>query len=304
VPAEVVRREVERLAPDCILLSEGQQSVYVAAAPDIPGVLREIGRLREVCFRAVGEGTGRAIDLDEFDERYLHLFVWSDSERQIVGAYRVGLTDRILAERGVSGLYTSTLFEFDPGLLHELGPALELGRSFVRPEWQRSYTPLLLLWRGIAELVLRDPRYATLFGPVSISAAYSSASQRVILDFLEQNHLVHVASHRVRARNPPASVPSMTPPGLDDLKALSRLVADGEADRKGVPVLLRQYLKLGGRLLGFNVDPAFGHVLDVLIVVDLRRTPRRTLARYMGPTGSARFLAHHAAHPFGRLHTG
>ncbi|HKQ62390.1 MAG TPA: GNAT family N-acetyltransferase, partial [Candidatus Polarisedimenticolaceae bacterium] len=287
--------EIAGLAPAGLLLREGDLEVYVVEGRQIPELLTEIGRLREISFREVGEGTGRAIDLDEFDASYLQLFVWSPADREVVGAYRIGRADRLVAERGPTALYTSTLFDFAPELLPTMGPALELGRSFVRPERQRSYAPLLLLWRGIAEQVLREPRYATLFGPVSISADYSAASQRVILDFLRENRLVHDWSRWVRARNPlvPSSTRTATP-RLADLRAVSHLVAQSEADRKGVPVLLRHYLQLGGSLLGCNVDPAFSNVLDLLVVVDLRRTPLRTLARYMGRERGARFLEEHA----------
>jgi putative hemolysin len=271
--------------------------VYFAAAHEIPQLLREIGRERERTFREVGEGTGRELDLDVFDRSYLHLFVWSRANRELVGAYRIGRSDDLLREQGLGGLYTSTLFAYKPRLFESMGPALEMGRSFIRPEYQRSYVGLLLLWKGIGQLVQREPRYATLFGPVSISADYRSASQRLLVAFLEQNRYVHEWSRWVRPRCPAGrelhrGLP-FGPGRLADLEDVSSFISEIEADQKGVPILLRQYLKLGGRLLGFNVDPDFSNVLDVLIMVDLRRTDEKILARYMGREGASAFLAHH-----------
>ena len=139
-----------------------------------PLALREIGRLREISFRAVGEGTGNALDLDVFDEHYHHLFVWNRDAREIVGAYRLGFTDQIVATRGIGGLYTSTLFRYDARLLARLGPAIELGRSFVRAEYQRSSNALLLLWKGIARFVTRAGRYRVLLVPSASAAAMAT----------------------------------------------------------------------------------------------------------------------------------
>ncbi len=297
-PEAALAREVERLPPHQLLVDAGAEAVYVAEADQIPAVLREIGRLREVTFRAAGEGTGRELDLDEFDGPYRHLFLWSRRAREIVGAYRVGLSEERLRERGLSGLYTSTLFEFKPRLFEQMGPALEMGRSFVRLEHQKSYAALLLLWKGIGRFVLGDPRYATLFGPVSISAEYQSASQQLIVAFLEQNRFVHDWSRWVRPRAPcRRDLSRGFGPGLGSLRDLddvSAFIAEIEADQKGVPILLKQYLRLGGRLLGFNVDPEFSNVLDVLIMVDLRRTEPKILERYMGRDGARTFFSHHA----------
>jgi putative hemolysin len=300
VDSALLEEEIAALPGDSLLVESDQDQVHVAAAGRIPNLLREIGRLREVTFREVGEGTGRAIDLDRFDEHYLHLFVWNRRERALVGAYRLGLTDRLLEQGGVSALYTSTLFKYRRCLFEAMGPAIEMGRSWVRPEYQKSYQGLLLLWKGIGQFAVRHPRYATMFGPVSISADYGSASQRLIVSFLEQNRYVHRWSEWVRPRTPHRGdrrAARRTPRlALGDLDDVSAFIAEIEADQKGVPVLLKQYLKLGGRLLGFNVDPAFGDVLDVLILVDLRLTEPRILARYMGREGAEAFLDHQRRH--------
>ena len=293
----LLETEITALPDQQLLIDAGAQRVYVAEAPQIPNALREIGRLRELSFRATGEGTGREVDLDRFDDEYTHLFIWQPRRREIVGAYRLGLTDRLLATHGLEGLYTSTLFTYDPRLFEAMGPALELGRSFIRPEYQRSYSGLLLLWKGIGRFVAENPRYPILFGPVSISADYHSASQELIAVFLKQNAFRHPWSHWVRHRTAfrPRSTGDvhLAVDELRDLDDVSAFISDIEGDGKGMPVLLRQYLKTGGQLLGFNVDPDFANVLDVLIMVDLRETPHSTLARYLGADRAKAFIAHH-----------
>jgi putative hemolysin len=298
VPSELLAEEIGALPAEARLVVADELEVYVSRAPAIPLVLREIGRLRETTFREVGEGTGRAIDLDAFDHTYLHLFVWNRAAREIVGAYRLGLTDELLAAGGVDALYTASLFRFDPKLFAAMGPAIEMGRSFIRVEYQKSYAGLMLLWRGIGEFVARDLRHATLFGPVSISSEYRSLSQSLIVAFLERNRKLADWARFVRPTNPfrprRAGGAPRDPGSLRDLEDVSSFISEIEADQKGVPVLLKQYLKLDGRLLSYNVDPDFSGVLDVLIVVDLRRTRDRILKRYLGAEGLAAFRAHHA----------
>ena len=285
--------EVAALEADERLIDSSALQVYCARADRIPSVLEEIGRLRELTFRAAGEGTGKACDVDEFDPHYLHLFLWDAAAQRVAGAYRLGLVDEILASRGKQGLYTHSLFSYPTRLLTALGPAIELGRSFVRVEYQRDFAPLFLLWRGIARFVERSPKYAVLFGAVSISAAYSAASQRLMVEYLSAHCAEERLASQVRPRSPYGEGLPSEEPVPQSLEELGRLVAQIEKDRKGVPVLLRQYLRLGGRLLGFTVDSGFGNTLDGLIVVDLRQIEPAILARYMGKAASAAFLAHH-----------
>jgi putative hemolysin len=295
----LMEREIEALGPGALLDTQGDNQVYLAEANRVPNVVREIGRLREVTFRQTGEGTGKSIDLDEFDTFYQHLFIWNTSAREIVGAYRLGQTDRILSSFGIKGFYTATLFSYQRNFLERLNPALEMGRSFVRLEYQRSYGPLLLLWRGIGAYVARHPKYKILFGPVSISNDYHPNSRQLIVTFLKEYCRAEDLERLVRARSPFRTRPihgweGMTEDGIAwDIEELSALIADIETDQKGVPVLLKQYLKLGGRLLGFNIDPNFSNALDGLIVVDLVKTDQRLLDRYMGKAGASAFLAYH-----------
>ena len=300
---DALDREVSALPPSQTLLENGNDCVYLAEAHQIPLVLREIGRLREITFRSVGEGTGRAIDLDRFDSYYLHLFAWKKSERQIVGAYRLGQTDEILAKYGKKGLYTSTLFRLQDAFFRRIGPALELGRSFVRLECQGALNALPLLWKGIGRFVLRHPQYKMLFGPVSISNSYHPVSQRLMVSYLQQNHLTQEISRLIKPKTPfKTSSLIHRPPEpfcfkVKDVAELSELISEIETDGKRIPILLKHYLKLGGKVLGFNIDTHFNHVVDGLIVVDLTQTERRILERFFEPEGAQRLLTYHRDHP-------
>lgn len=295
--------EVAALPPEQRLVSHGEFEVCFARAVQIPHLLHEIGRQREITFRGVAEGTGKALDLDRFDDYYLHLFIWNHEKSEVVGAYRVGLTDEILPRYGVEGLYTSTLFRYDRRVLDQVGPALELGRSFIRPDYQKAYASLLLLWKGIGAFVSRMPRYQVFFGPVSINNKYKSISRQLIMSYLEANNSMPAVAQWVKPKNPPQVRPSKTvdlkecSTVVRDIEEVSGLIAEIEADQKGIPILLKQYLKLGGKILGFNIDPDFGDVLDGLILVDLRQLDVRLLERFAGADGAATILAWGRAHP-------
>ncbi len=295
-----IASEVDALPAACLLDEAREMAVFIADAPQIPHALEEIGRLREITFRDAGEGTGAARDLDRFDPHYQHLFVWNREKRELVGAYRIGDVPRLLARHGHKGLYTESLFRFSSGFLENLGPALELGRSFIRPEYQRQFAPLLLLWKGISAYVWRRPEYATLIGAVSVSNRYSQASRELIARYFEK-HQTSADRAAVKARRPlrgnfvqkwEIQALCSLLPGVDDLSAP---IADLEPDGKGIPILMKQYVKLGGKLLAFSVDPEFGNTLDGFVMVDLRHTCPQTLARYMGKDNTKQFLAWHAA---------
>jgi putative hemolysin len=287
------------LGPEALLAEAGRYSVVAAPADRLSATLREIGRLREIAFRQEGEGSGRAFDLDSFDRYYTHLILWNCEAREIVGAYRVCPTDKIVPRLGAGGLYTRTCFEYGEALLKHLTPALELGRSFVRTESQKSYSALALLWKGIGRMVARQPEYKILFGAVSISGRYTRESRECMRAFLEAHHGAPEMAQHVRPRNVPRlrgarvikSSNGTSAPG--DLDALAECVRALEGGGRDVPILLKHYLKLGARALAFGVDPKFGDCLDVLIRVDLTQTAPRTLEHFMGKAEAAAFLAWH-----------
>lgn len=290
--------EVAGLGPAARLLESGDHAVLLLRGDEAPALLRELGRLRELTFRAVGEGTGRARDLDRFDLDYLHLVVWSRARRAILGAYRLGPTDELLRRGGPDAVYTRTLFRWDRRLLERLGPALELGRAFVRPEDQRAHAPLALLWRGIGRFVARHPRYRRLFGPVSLSARLDPLARRLIVAHLETRRDEELAT-LVRAPRPPAGGPLPVDEALlTDPDAVAQLV--DAVEPAGVPVLVRQYVRLGARFLAASVDPDFASSLDCLVVLDLAAAERRLLERTLGKAEAATLLAALAPPPLRR----
>lgn len=299
-PQALCLREIAAL-PEARVLARSEPFVVMeAAAQEIPAVMHEVARLRESTFRSVGEGTGQPLDTDRFDAHYRHLILWHEKDREVAGAYRFAGTDEVLPRLGAAGMYTASQFRLARGFWDRLDPALELGRSFIRPRYQKSYQPLLLLWKGLAEFVVRNPRYRMLFGCVSISGDYRPLSRELMMAFLRRHSFDAELARLVRPTRAPKvrtlsrldlSVPEAA---FGEPGDLNELVAELEGGR-GIPVLLRQYLKLGGRIAAFNVDPGFGDCLDGLICVDLARTDGRTLARFMGSEGARDFLAHHAA---------
>jgi len=292
VGSDEIEREINGLGTEERLVQSGRFRAYIARAGQIPRTLYEIGRLRETTFRAAGEGTGEAVDLDRFDRTYRHLFVYDDAEKCLVGAYRIGFCDELLRREGVTGLYTSTLFKYESAFIRSLSNTLELGRSFVRADYQRSPLSLALLWRGIGEVLARNPDHVRLMGPVSISGAYNQSARRLMISYLESLEKDIGLKRSVRARRPPRERLQSREvlPSIGNVRQLGRLVAELDAEQRGIPVLLERYLELGGRVLGLNVDPKFGNCVDALIVVDVPSAPKSMLRRFLGTDGHTKYL--------------
>ena len=289
VPPDDLASELRSLPPEAHLCAVDAYDIYAAQGRDIPVTLREIGRLREITFRAAGEGTGRDLDTDDFDDAYHQIILWQRDKREIVGCYRLALSDVITETAGLTALYTRTLFRFDERFLGHLpGAAVELGRSFVRPEYQRAFAPLLLLWRGVLAFLAKHPRYTVLFGPVSISHDFRAASRDILLAYLRARCFDRGLAKWVSPRLPPKRqhfVEWRSPEYADFLASetdVNDALAEIEEGRREMPVLIRQYLKLGGKIIAFNVDPDFGTVVDGLIILNLLDAPKRDIARYMG----------------------
>jgi putative hemolysin len=303
LPRELLRSDVQSLPANRCLAQNAEYAVYFAQASEIPHLLQEVGRLREITFRVAGEGTGKRTDLDRYDRYYWHLLLWNRNTEELVGAYRAGSTPEIIAQHGFQGLYTSTLFRYQREFFEKLGPSLELGRSFVRLEYQRQYAPLLLLWKGIARFVLHHPETPVLFGAVSISDSYNRISRELIYSFFESRKHDDQLAGLLHPRRPfrPALLRRWdcraVTHALRNLDDLSQPIADLEVDGKGLPILLRQYAKVGGKLIGFNVDRKFSDVLDGLVVVDLRQTDPAVLERYMGREAVQKFRRYHGLEP-------
>jgi len=203
-------------------------------------------------------------------------------------------------EGGREALYTYSLFDLDQRFVDYVTPGLEMGRAFVLSSWQRSYLPLMMLWKGIGAFAVRNPRYHLLFGPVSISRDYQRLSRRLMVEFLGETMSDPALRTLVKPKHPPreglgAEARDVLNAMVHDVDDFSSLIADLEDDNKGLPVLLKHYLKLNGRLLSFNIDPAFGHCIDGLIIVDLRTTAPRILKRFMGTAGYTTYTSYTGA---------
>ncbi|MGR5296123.1 lysophospholipid acyltransferase family protein [Vibrio mediterranei] len=291
--------DIELLPQEHLLLTSGEFEVYCTTMDHIPSVMREIGRMREINFRQVGEGTGQSLDIDQFDQLYQHLFVWDKENQKLVGAYRLGLVDELIKQGDIRALYSRTLFNFEHSFLNTMGKSIEMGRSVIAEEYQKSMSALLLLWKGIAEFVRRHPSYTHLFGPVSISNNYSDIARQLLTDTMTLHHYDNDSARYVSASNPPKQSrhKQWCPQSLSalaDVQLLSRVISRLDTG-KSVPVLLRQYLNLNGKLVCFNVDPNFNDALDGLIVVDLTSVPHKSLARYMGSEHAKQYLFKHNA---------
>lgn len=297
VAADLLEAEITRLSASSLLLETGDMQVFVAGSKQIPNILQEIGRLRETSFRAIGEGSGKSVDIDQFDMHYRQMFIWNTETREIVGGYRLGLTDDILLHKGIKGIYSHTLFAINPDFFNSLAPAIDLGRSFIRPEYQKSFSPLMLLWKGILRFVYLNPKYCILFGPVSISNDYTSISQNLLIQFLKNRYGKSRPGKLIRPRNPykPDKKSSINLTCLQSMSMtdISTLISSLEEDGKGVPVLVRQYLKLGGEILKFNRDPAFGDCIDGFLRMDLRQANEKNLGKFMGKPELKDYLNYH-----------
>lgn len=281
-PVDRLTKELDAIA-DLKLNSQGEFDLYLAPSGRIPHMLREIGRAREVTFRAVGEGTNKSIDLDEFDLYYDHLFLWDREKKRLVGAYRIGDGARVMARYGKRGFYTYTLFRMDRPMDRVLRRSFELGRSFIAMEYQRQRLPLYMLWRGLLLHITSNPGHRYLIGPVSISGTYSRISRSLIMEFVQQHHYDHEMAQSVRPRNKfrvkqdTVDREVLVQASMADLRRMDRLIAEVDPNETAMPVLLKKYLLLNARIIGFNRDPRFNDALDGLMVLDLDKLPAKTV---------------------------
>jgi len=284
IGAALLEKEIEQLRDEYTVWVEKNYEVFIVPTPVIPNVIREIGRLREITFREVGEGTNKATDLDEYDIYYHHLFIWDNETKMVVGAYRIGLGDEIFYSLGKNGFYITELFKVKEQFTPVLKKSLELGRSWIRKEYQQKPLPLFLLWKGILKYLIDNPRYQYLIGPVSISNSFSRFSKSLIVDYINRNHFDHEMAQYVKPRKQFKVDFSSIDTDLlmsseDTLKGLDNLISEVETRNMKVPVLLRQYIALNAKIISFNIDPKFADCLDGFLVLDLEKVPRDILEK-------------------------
>jgi Putative hemolysin len=282
IDPQIVLDEVAQLKKDYLLFQSKNYSVICAPSIEMPNLMTEIGRLREVTFREVGEGTNRKIDIDEFDLYYHQLFIWDDDENKIVGAYRAGKGQEILDRYGIGGFYIQTLFKVSEEFTPILGQCIELGRSFIVKDYQKRPLPLFLLWKGILYFLLKNPEYRFLIGPVSISDRLSLFSKGIIIQFMRDNHYDPEFSKYITPRKKFKVKFGKIDADIllkhsNDINRLDKFIADIEEQDYRMPVLLKKYIKLNGKIIGFNVDPMFNNCLDGLLILDIFQVPIETI---------------------------
>lgn len=279
---EMILEDIRRVDPKDLLFQQEQFKVFMSGSKQIPYVLREISRLREITFREVGEGTNLSFDSDEYDIHYKHLFIWDDEEKRIVGAYRIGLGDVLYRRYKKKGFYLNELFKISKDFTPILKNALELGRSFIVSDYQRKPMSLMLLWKGVNEFLKKEQyRYHYLIGPVSISNSFSNLSKDLLVDFITKHHFDQQLASYVSPRKKykykhKGEAKELMNMDLGDIKVLDNLIAEIETSNLKIPVLLKKYLKQNAKIIAFNIDPKFNNALDGFLVMNIEQVPDDT----------------------------
>lgn len=272
--------ELEAIRDKAFLYSTANFDCYLADYEDIPNLMHEIARLREETFRAIGEGTGKSLDQDEFDAHFKQMILWDTAKQRIAGCYRLGIGSEIVPKYGIKGFYISTLVNINDSFSDKLAHTIELGRSFVALDYQKEVLPMMLLLRGLSDVVVRYPEINHFIGPVSISAWYPKFYLSLIARFVSEKHAVEEdLKDQVTPKTP--FVPDFLKVDADVLlqnnmngvdkfdKFLFRL-SNGEYR---LPTLYKKYLKLNAKFLCFNVDPDFNDTLDSLLFLTFTDFP-------------------------------
>ena len=277
---QLLIQELEAIRDKSLLFSAANYDCFLADYQDIPNLMHELGRLREEAFRFIGEGTGKSLDTDEFDPHYKHLILWDNKKQQVVGAYRLGFGNEIMASKGIKGFYVSTLFKFDSSFEETLKKTIELGRSFVTVEYQREVLSLVLLLRGLAVVVIKNPDIEHFIGPVSISSWYPKFYQSMIVHYVTKKHPVNAELAQVAQpttpfhpdflKVDPEVLMKMNMESVDKFDKFMFRLSNGEYR---LPTLFKKYLKLNAKFLCFNVDPDFNDTLDALLFLTFTDFP-------------------------------
>jgi putative hemolysin len=280
--------EVEKLrGMEARLLQSKNYEVFLSKSADIPNIMHEIGRLREITFRAVGEGTNESIDLDKFDDYYHHMFLWDDDAKQIAGAYRMGLGSKIFEQFGINGFYLQDLFRFEPELYDMMSKSIEMGRAFIRSEYQQKPMPLFLLWKGIVHTTLRYPEHKFLIGGVSISNQFSDFSKSLMIEFMKSHFYdPYIAQYihpkkEFRVKLKDADKDFVFNEAEADLNKFDKIIDEVEPGNLRLPVLIKKYIKQNARVVAFNVDPLFNNAVDGLMYIRIADLPESTVKPVM-----------------------
>ncbi len=282
VALDVLQNEIQSLPPSALMVSKSDYEVYCATSDQIPNVLTEISRLREITFREVGEGTNKCADVDVYDLYYHHLFAWNKTTKEVIGAYRVGMGSKILPQEGSKGFYITSLFDLSAQMNPVLEQSIELGRSFIAKAYQQKPLPLFLLWQGILHILIKDVNIKYIIGPVSISNDFTRFSKDLLIAFIKKYHFDHKLASMVypkkefRVKTDVDSIEVILEKNKNDLHQLDKFIAGIEPGYIKIPVLLKQYIKQNAKIIGFNVDPNFNDCLDGLMILDVNELPENT----------------------------
>ncbi|MCR5860990.1 lysophospholipid acyltransferase family protein [Flavobacterium sp. J372] len=280
--------EVQQLRKsDFRLLQSKNYEVFLVSADKIPNILHEIGRLREITFREVGEGTNESLDLDQYDKFYHHMFLWDDDAKEIAGAYRMGFGQEIYKKYGIDGFYLHDLFRFEPELYDMMSKSIEMGRAFIVKEYQQKPMPLFLLWKGIVHCTLRYPEHKFLIGGVSISNQFSQFSKSLMIEFMKSNYYdpyvaqyVHPKKeYKVKLKD--ADKDFVFNEAEADLNKFDKIIEEIEPGSLRLPVLIKKYIKQNARVIAFNVDPLFNNAVDGLMYIRIADLPESTVKPVM-----------------------
>lgn len=272
---------------DCRLLQSKNYEVFFTKPDMIPNILHEIGRLREITFREVGEGTNESIDLDKYDNYYYHMFLWDDETNQIAGAYRMGLGSEIFPKYGMEGFYLNDLFRFESELHEMMQNSIEMGRAFIIKEYQQKPMPLFLLWRGIIHTTLRYPEHKFLLGGVSISNQFTDFSKSLMIEFMKSNYYdPYIAQYvhpkkEFKVKLKDADKDFIFDEAEADLNKFDKIIDELEPGSLRLPVLIKKYIKQNARLVAFNVDPLFNNAIDGLMYIRIADIPESTMKPVM-----------------------
>jgi len=288
VKTEAMIKEINILRDeDFRLLKSKNYEVYLSPASKIPSILREIGRLREITFREVGEGTNEAIDLDKFDTFYHHMFLWDSEATMIAGAYRMGLGSKIFESYGIDGFYLQHLFRFEPELHKMMSQSIEMGRAFIIKSYQQRPMPLFLLWKGIVHTTLRFPEHKYLIGGVSISNQFSNFSKSLMIEFMKSHYYDPYVAQYVHPKKEfkvklnDADKDFVFDETEADLNKFDKIIDEVEPGALRLPILLKKYIKQNAKLVAFNVDPLFNNSVDGLMYIKIADLPESTVRPVM-----------------------
>ena len=280
--------EIEKLREkEMRLLQSKNYEVFLAQEKDMPFLLQEIGRQREITFREIGEGTNKPIDLDKFDAYYHHMFLWDSAAECVVGAYRMGLGSEIFEKYGIDGFYLQDLFRFEPELYDMMSQSIEMGRAYIVSSYQQKPMPLFLLWKGIVHTTLRYPEHKYLIGGVSISNQFSNFSKSLMIEFMKSNYWDPYVAQYIRPKKEfkvqlkDADKEFIFDETQADLNKFDKLIDEVEPGSLRLPVLIKKYIKQNAKVVAFNVDPLFNHAVDGLMYIRIADLPESTVKPVM-----------------------